>query len=114
MKRVVTALLRRPDADGALSLVGRTSAADQDATVEFLVAFTALEQYVKAHTASGTLVAKFAELASRSHAPTQVSADVNEFKALYRVRNRLAHEGQLPDGRDHGRRVRVLLARYLG
>lgn len=89
------------------------STANEDATVEFLVSFTALEQYVKGQIASGELVAGFKDLAAHRFPAAQAVSDVAEFRALNSARNKLAHEGERVDDRSLARRVRTLLIRYL-
>ena len=97
----------------ALGLIGHAGVRGVDQAVEFLVCFTALEQFVKRTVRSGELVARFKALAAARASSADASADVEEFRALYRVRNNLSHEGQLPSDRGYANRTRALLARYM-
>ena len=111
MRRDAARILRSA-ATRPLRLVGAVSSVSEDATVEFLVSFTALEQYVKEQTAAGGLVRRFMILASQRY-PVEAARHVAEFESLYRVRNELAHEGQIVGDRSLAQRVRTLLAQYL-
>jgi hypothetical protein len=95
-----------------LSLLGRSLAVGLDPVVDFVVAFTALEQFLKAR-APGKL-----GLRRRLEGLVASSAgfgpeDLQEFDRLYAVRNDLAHEGRLVPDRTSADRVRSLLQRLL-
>lgn len=112
MAAQVTSVLADPDGSAVLGLVGHAGVEGVDQTVEFLVCFTALEQYVKRSVHSGELIARFRALAA-ARALASSRADIDEFRALYGVRNNLAHEGHLPSDRSYANRTRALLARYM-
>ena len=109
----VATVLNNRQGSSVLDLVGRASVQGVDQTVEFLVCFTALEQYIKRTIRSGGLVARFKKLAANRSPASEAAADVEEFRTLYAVRNDLAHEGHLPTDRGYANRARALLARYL-
>jgi hypothetical protein len=96
-----------------LGLIGHAGVRGVDQTVEFLVCFTALEQFVKRTVHSGELVARFKTIATARAPSADAGADVEEFCALYSVRNNLAHQGHLPSDRSYADRTRALLARYM-
>lgn len=113
MAAQVTSVLCDPEGSAVLGLVGHAGVEGVDQTVEFLVCFTALEQYVKRTVHSGKLGARFKALATERASSADALADIDEFDALYRVRNNLSHEGHLPSDRSYANRTRALLARYM-
>ena len=114
MRRDVRSVLRRSEAWRSLGLVGRVSSPKViPRLVEFLVSFTALEQYVRGLDVGGKPACPDSATWRLAGPGTEAARDVAEFRALYRVRNNLAHEGQLVVDRSLAERVRALLARYL-
>jgi hypothetical protein len=88
MAAQVPSVLNDPEGPAVLGLVGHAGVEGVDQTVEFLVCFAALEQYVKRAVSSGELVTRFKRLAAARASSADARAHIEEFRALYRVRAR--------------------------
>ena len=90
MAAQVTSVLSDPEGSVVLGLVGHAGVEGVDQTVEFLVCFTALEQYVKRTVHSGKLIARFRALAAARALATSCT-DIDEFpRPLQRAKQPLA------------------------